>query len=79
MARFSKGQRVRATSGREGVITFVALPTTSLSNLTVGETRSAFVQGYAVRFDGDDKPQDTESESWRRSRSSHGSLMWPKR
>ena len=58
MARFSKGQRVRATSGREGVITFVALPTTSLSNLTVGETRSAFVQGYAVRFDGDDKPQD---------------------
>ena len=56
MARFSKGQRVRATSGQEGVITFVALPTTSLSNLTVGETRSAFVQGYAVRFDGDDKP-----------------------
>ena len=60
MARFSKGQRVRATSGREGVITFVALPTTSLSNLTVGETRSAFVQGYVVRFDGDDKPQDVE-------------------
>jgi len=60
MARFSKGQRVRATSGREGVITFVALPTTSLSNLTVGETRSAFVQGYVVRFDGDDKPQDAE-------------------
>ena len=59
MAKFSKGQRVRATSGREGVVTFVALPTTvSLSNLTVGETRSAFVQGYAVRFDGDDKPQD---------------------
>ena len=58
MARFSKGQRVKATSGREGVITFVALPTTSLSNLTVGETRSAFVQGYVVRFDGDDKPQD---------------------
>ena len=58
MARFSKGQRVRATSGREGVITFVALPTTSLSNLTVGETRSAFAQGYAVRFDGDDKHQD---------------------
>ena len=59
MAKFSKGQRVKATSGREGVITFVALPTTvSLSNLTVGETRSAFVQGYAVRFDGDDKPQD---------------------
>ena len=58
MARFSKGQRVRATSGRGGVITFVALPTTSLSNLTVGETRSAFVQGYVVRFDGDDKPQD---------------------
>ena len=28
MAKFSKGQRVRATSGREGVITFVALPTT---------------------------------------------------
>ena len=60
MARFSKGQRVRATSGREGVITFVALPTTSLSNLTVGETRSAFVQGYVVRFDGDEKPQDVD-------------------
>jgi hypothetical protein len=60
MARFSKGQRVRATSGREGVITFVALPTTSLSNLTVGETRSAFVQGYVVRFEGDDKPQDVD-------------------
>ena len=59
MAKFSKGQRVRTTSGREGVVTFVALPATvSLSNLTVGETRSAFVQGYAVRFDGDDKPQD---------------------
>ena len=60
MARFSKGQRVRATSGRGGVITFVALPTTSSSNLTVGETRSAFVQGYVVRFDGDDKPQDVD-------------------
>jgi len=60
MARFSKGQRVRATSGQEGVITFVALPTTSLSNLTVGETRSAFVQGYVVRFDGDDKPDDVD-------------------
>ncbi len=59
MAKFSKGQRVRTSSGREGVITFVALPTTvSLSNLTVGETRSAFVQGYAVRLDGDDKPQE---------------------
>ena len=59
MAKFSKGQRVRATSGREGVITFVALPTTvSLPSLTVGETRSAFVQEYVVRFDGDDKPQD---------------------
>ena len=59
MAKFSKGQRVRTTSGREGVVTFVALPATvALSNLTVGETRSAFVQGYAVRFDGDDKPQD---------------------
>ena len=59
MAKFSKGQRVRTTSGREGVVTFVALPATvSLSNLTVGEPRSAFVQGYAVRFDGDDKPQD---------------------
>ena len=59
MAKFSKGQRVRTTSGREGVVTFVALPATvSFSNLTVGETRSAFVQGYAVRFDGDDKPQD---------------------
>ena len=41
------------------MVTFVALPATvSLSNLTVGETRSAFVHGYAVRFDGDDKPQD---------------------
>ena len=59
MAKFSKGQRVRTTSGREGVITFVALPTTgSLSNLTIGETRSAFAQGYAVRFDGEDRPQD---------------------
>ena len=59
MAKFSKGQRVRSASGREGVITFVALPATvSLSNLTVGETRSAFIQGYVVRFDGDDKPQD---------------------
>ena len=59
MVKFSKGQRVRATSGREGVITFVALPSTvSLSNLTVGETRTAFAQVYAVRFDGDDKPQD---------------------
>ena len=59
MAKFSKGQRVRTASGQKGVVTFVALPTTvSLSNLTVGETRSAFVQGYAVRFDGDDKPQD---------------------
>ena len=59
MAKFSKGQRVRETSGREGVITFVALPATvSLSNLTVGETRSAFIQGYVVRFDGDDRPQD---------------------
>ena len=61
MAKFNKGQRVKATSGREGVITFVALPTTvTLSNLTVGETRSAFTQGYAVRFDGDDKPEDME-------------------
>ena len=59
MAKFTKGQRVKATSGREGVITFVALPATvSLSNLTVGETRSAFVQGYMVKFDDDDKPQD---------------------
>ena len=59
MAKFTKGQRVKATSGREGVITFVALPATvSLSNLTVGETRSAFVQGYVVKFDGADKPQD---------------------
>ncbi|MEE3012762.1 MAG: hypothetical protein VX505_01250 [Chloroflexota bacterium] len=59
MAKFSKGQRVRSASGREGVITFVALPATvSLSNLTVGETRSAFIQGYVVRFDGDDRPQD---------------------
>jgi len=61
MAKFSKGQRIRATSGREGVITFVALPTTvSLPTESAGETRSAFVQGYAVRFDGEDKPQDTE-------------------
>ena len=59
MAKFSKGQRIRATSGREGVITFVALPTTvSLPAESAGETRSAFVQGYVVRFDGDDKPQD---------------------
>lgn len=59
MPKFSKGQRVRTTSGREGVITFVALPTTvSLSNLTVGETRSAFVQGYVVKCDGDDQPQN---------------------
>ena len=59
MAKFSKGQRVKTKSGREGMITFVALPTTvSLSNLTIGETRSAFTQGYAVRFDGDDKPMD---------------------
>ena len=59
MAKFRKGQRDSTTLGREGVVTFVALPATvSLSNLTVGETRSAFVQGYAVRFDGDDKPQD---------------------
>ena len=59
MAKFTKGQRVKATSGREGVITFVALPATvSLSNLTVGETRSAFVQGYVVKFDGDDEPLD---------------------
>ena len=61
MAKFSKGQRIRATSGREGVITFVALPTTvSLPTVSAGETRSAFVQGYVVRFDGDDKPQDVE-------------------
>ena len=59
MAKFSKGQRVRATSGREGVITFVALPTTvSLPAESAEEARSAFVQGYVVRFDGDDKPQD---------------------
>ncbi len=59
MAKFSKGQRVRATSGREGVITFVPLPATvSLSNLTVGETRSAFVQRYVVKFDGDEIPQE---------------------
>ena len=59
MAKFNKGQRVRATSGKEGVVTFVALPATvSLSNLTVGETRSAFVQRYVVRFDGDDEPQN---------------------
>ena len=59
MAKFSKGQRVRAAAGREGVITFGALPTTiSLPTESAGETRSAFVQGYVVRFDGDDKPQD---------------------
>ena len=59
MAKFSKGQRVGETSGREGVITFVALPmTVSLPTESAGETRSAFVQGYVVRFDGDDQPQD---------------------
>jgi len=59
MAKFSKGQRVRATSGREGVITFVALPTTvSLPAESAGETRSAFAQVYAVRFDADDRPQN---------------------
>ena len=59
MAKFSKGQRVRVKAGREGVIRFVALPATvSLSPLTVGEPRSAFVQGYVVRFDGDDNSQD---------------------
>ena len=59
MAKFSKGQRVRATSGREGVITFVALPSTvSLPTESAGQPRAAFVQGYVVRVDGDDKPQD---------------------
>ena len=59
MVKFSKGQRVKDKSGREGVSTFVALPATvSLSNLTVGETRSAFAQRYAVKFDGDDEPQN---------------------
>jgi len=65
MAKFSKGQRIRATSGREGVITFVALPTTvSLPTESAGETRSAFVQVYVVRFDGDDKPQGTGEREW---------------
>ena len=59
MAKFSKGQRVRVTSGREGVITFVALPTTiSLPTESAGEIRSAFDQRYVVRFDGDDRPQN---------------------
>ena len=64
MAKFSKGQRVRSTSGREGVITFVPLPTTvSLPTESAGETRSAFVQGYVVRFEGDDKPQDVDERA----------------
>ena len=59
MAKFGKGQRVRVTSGREGVITFVALPTTiSLPTESIGEIRSAFDQRYVVRFDGDDRPQN---------------------
>ncbi len=59
MAKFSKGQRVRVTSGREGVITFVALPTTiSLPTESAGETRSAFDQRYVVRFDGEERPQN---------------------
>ena len=56
MAKFSKGQRVRVTSGREGVISFIALPTTiSLPTESAGEIRSAFDQRYIVRFDGDDR------------------------
>ena len=60
MAKFSKGQRVRLpSSGREGIITFVALPATiSLPTESVGEVRSAFDQRYIVRFDGDDRPQN---------------------
>ena len=59
MAKFSKGQRVKVTSGREGLITFVALLTTiSLPTESAGETRSAFDQRYVVRFDGDDRPQN---------------------
>ena len=59
MAKFSKGHRVRLTSGREGIITFVALPTTiSLPTESAGEIRSAFDQRYMVRFDGDDRPQN---------------------
>ncbi len=79
MARFSKGQRVKATSGREGVITFVALPTTSLSNLTVGETGRHLSKGTRSGSTVMTNPRIRKSESWRRSRSSHGSLMWPKR
>ena len=63
MAKFSKGQRVSVTSsnffGREGVITFVALPKTiTLTAESVGDIRSALDQRYAVRFDGDDRPQN---------------------
>jgi len=56
---FRPSMRSSAISSQKGVITFVALPTTvSLPTESAGETRSAFAQGYAVRFDGDDKPQD---------------------
>ena len=59
MAKFSKGQRVRSNYGREGIITFVALPTTiSLPTESAGEIRSAFDQRYVVRFDGDERPQN---------------------
>ena len=69
MAKFTKGQRVMvppntptASSrfyGREGVVTFVALPRTlSLSPESAGENRWALDQRYMVRFDGDDRPQD---------------------
>jgi len=54
---FRPSMRSSAISSQKGVITFVALPTTvSLPTESAGETRSAFAQGYAVRFDGDDKP-----------------------
>ena len=63
MAKFSKGQRVSVTSsnfsGREGVITFVALPMTiTLTAESIGDIRSAFDQRYVVRFDGDDRLQN---------------------
>ena len=58
MSKFSKGQRV-SFDGREGVITFVALPMTiSLTTESAGETRSAFDQRYMIRFEGDDRPQN---------------------
>jgi hypothetical protein len=65
MAKFSKGQRVRvplntpSAASREGIVTFVWLPTTlTLTHESAGEIRSAYDQRYMVRFDGDDKPED---------------------